>query len=612
MSEEQEHSIAAQETEMSPLESGISRRRALQVAGAGAAVAAVGLALPGGLVEAAVSSHPSGAASREFHSAWPYVAPPQGHFNHYSSDGNAILMGTAIYNDLIQMPLAKYLWASQTYVPYMATSYKFVGSTFVVTLRQGTHWSDGSEFTSKDVVTSFNIRRLLANSEWSYLDKVSAPDKYTVVFHMSKGASVVQRYVLEATITADSVYGRFGSQVAALVAAGKDPQTAPEAKGIRLALDQFRPQVAVCSGPFKFDPSTPITNGQLTLVKNPMSWAAKQVGFDKIVDYNGETPAITPLVLQKQIDYATQGFPVASEKQFVSQGIHIVRPPTYSGPALVINYNKVKALAKKEIRQALAYAVDRDQNALVSLGQSAKRPVYMAGVSDNILTHWVSASTLTALNQYAYNPAKAAQIFKANGFKKGSDGVYVAPDGSKMDYTLEVPAEYADWSASASNLAEQLTKFGVKTTVRAVTFTQVYPDVQHGNFELAIQGWGAGSPFPQFSFFQDIEYLDPPVTSGPGMGFNMMQGGADIKGLITASGAGFDVASQKVAVATMARTFNDLLPTIPLFERYGNNVALHSTRVAGWPADSDPIYQNNPYSDNFVVMMIISGQLHGV
>jgi len=418
--------------------------------------------------------------------------------------------------------------------------------------------------------------------------------------------------VLEATITADSVYGRFGSQVAALVAAGKDPQTAPEAKGIRLALDQFRPQVAVCSGPFMFDPSTPITNGQLTLVKNPMSWAAKQVRFDKIVDYNGETPAITPLVLQKQIDYATQGFPVASEKQFVSQGIHIVRPPTYSGPALVINYSKVKALAKKEIRQALAYAVDRDQNALVSLGQSAKRPAYMAGVSDNILKLWVSPSTLTALNQYAYNPAKAAQIFKANGFKKGSDGVYVAPDGSKMDYTLEVPAEYADWSASASNLAEQLTKFGVKTTVRAVTYTQVYPDVQHGNFELAIQGWGAGSPFPEFSFFQDIEYLDPPVTSGPGMGFNLTQGGADIKGLITASGAGFDVASQKVAVATMARTFNDLLPTIPLFERYGNNVALHSARVAGWPADSDPIYQNNPYSDNFVVMMIISGQLHGV
>ena len=62
----------------------------------------------------------------------------------------------------------------------------------------------------------------------------------------------------------------------------------------------------------------------------------------------------------------------------------------------------------------------------------------------------------------------------------------------------------------------------------------------------------------------------------------------------------------------MARIFNDLLPIIPLWERYGNNVALKGVRVTGWPPDSDPIYRNDPYTDSFVVMMILSGQLRGV
>jgi peptide/nickel transport system substrate-binding protein len=610
MSTDQERPIVDQENEPSAFNAEVSRRRALQIAGAGAAVAMAGLTLPGKLVEAAT---PSAGKVREFHTAWPYLAPPQGHFNQYASDANAILTGgNGIYNDLLQMPMAKYKWGPATWVPWMATSWKLAGATFVVNLRKGAKWSDGTEFTSQDVLTTFNIRRLQALSEWDYLDRVSAPDKYTVTFHMKKEASVIVRYVLEAPITADSTYGVIGRQVASLVSKGKDLANTAEGKVLRQQLDQFRPKGIVCSGPFMFDPSTPITSGQLTLVKNPMSWAAPQVQFDKIVDYNGETPAITPLVLQKQIDYATQGFPVATTKQFASENIHILRPPAYSGPALMINYNKVKALGKKEIRQALAYAVDRDQNALVALGASAKRQLYMTGVSDNILKRWVGAGTLPSFNQYPYNPAKATQIFKAHGYKMGSDGVWVAPDGSKMDYTLEVPQEFSDWSASASNLAEQLTKFGVKTTVRAITYTQVPTDQQQGHFELIIQGWGTGSPFPQFSFFQDLEFPNPPVAAGPGTGFNLTQNGVNLVNLITATGAGFSLENQRVAVAQMARTFNDLLPIIPLFERYGNNVALQGVRVTGWPPDSDPIYQNGFYADSFVTMMIVSGQLKGV
>ena len=56
-------------------------------------------------------------------------------------------------------------------------------------------------------------------------------------------------------------------------------------------------------------------------------------------------------------------------------------------------------------------------------------------------------------------------------------------------------------------------------------------------------------------------------------------------------------------------TENELLPVIPLWERYGNNPALEGERVTGWLPDSNPIYQNSPYEDSFTVMMIMDGTL---
>src|SRR5205085_10941666 len=115
MSDNQNRSITDQEPSLFDAE--VSRRRALELAGAGAAVVAAGLTAPAALVGAATSA----AKVREFHSASPYVAPPQGHFNQYASDGNAITLG--FYNDLLQMPMAKYKWASDSWVPFLATSW---------------------------------------------------------------------------------------------------------------------------------------------------------------------------------------------------------------------------------------------------------------------------------------------------------------------------------------------------------------------------------------------------------------------------------------------------------------------------------------------------------
>jgi peptide/nickel transport system substrate-binding protein len=86
-------------------------------------------------------------------------------------------------------------------------------------------------------------------------------------------------------------------------------------------------------------------------------------------------------------------------------------------------------------------------------------------------------------------------------------------------------------------------------------------------------------------------------------------GEVDLEKLIIQSALGLDEEDQKATVTKLCKIFNELLPVIPLWERYGNNPALEGERVVGWLPDSDPIYQNSPYEDSFTVMMIMDGTL---
>ena len=98
------------------------------------------------------------------------------------------------------------------------------------------------------------------------------------------------------------------------------------------------------------------------------------------------------------------------------------------------------------------------------------------------------------------------------------------------------------------------------------------------------------------------------------MSFDLLQttdvlGEVDINALIDAAGTGNDMDAQKEAISQLALIYNELLPGVPLWERHGNN-PVPSRFAAGWLPDEDPIYQNNPYADSFVVIQILDGTLH--
>jgi len=456
-------------------------------------------------------------------------------------------------------------------------------------------------------MTTFQLARVVGLSVWRYIDKVEAPDKTTVRFHFIKPSSVAPRFILKQFISANSVYKDWGAKATALADKAAD---SAEIKALRQQFTDFHPQTLVSIGPVKLDPAS-ITSSQLTLVKNPGGFNADIFPFENMVIYNGETPDVTPLVLSKDIDYATHGFPPATEKSFQDAGIRIIRPATVSGPAIYFNYTN-KDLAKPEVRQAMAYAVKRDENGTVSLGDSGKAVKYMTGFSDNMVPTWINQDAVSKLNTYDYDPAKAEELLTKAGYTKGGDGVWAGANGP-LEFELTAPAEFADWSAAAENLANQLTDFGIKTTFRGVQFQQLNQDVQQGNFTITINGWGAGNPHPFFSYERGLLLLNAPLSPGPGMSlpFKQQVDGkeVDLNALLDKIVEGTDETAQKPAVTELALDFNKLLPIVPLWERYGNNASLEGVRVDKFPADDDPIWKNPVYADNPVVVLLLQGKL---
>jgi peptide/nickel transport system substrate-binding protein len=465
------------------------------------------------------------------------------------------------------------------------------------------------------VIDTFWCLRIMSNTVWEYIDSIEAIDDYTVNFHMIKPASVIERYVIRRSPLPSAIYGEWEQKGRDLFASGKTIDD-PEGKQLLDQFNQFRPETIVVNGPYTIDINS-ITNAQFDMPKNETSYYADVVKFDKIVNFNGETDTISAVALSKEIDYATHGFAIATEAQMIADGIRIIRPPRYGGASILFNYGQLPEFADKRVRQALAHAIDRDQTGEVSFGQSSPGVTYMIGISEHFVENWLDDDVVSSLNPYEFDPEKAATILQEAGWSKDGE-FWTKPDGTEAAYDLLFPVEF--YSAPGQNLTEQLQAFGFNISAQPITYTQIGVDIDQGKFQLAIQDWGnSTNPHPHYSFASTFFNHNTLAVNngGKGMDFPLVQqtdvaGEVDINDLIVKSGEGLDTGEQREYINQLSQIFNELLPVVPIFELYGNNVALEGVRVVAWPADDDPILNNSPYAVGIPTMLLLTGKLDPV
>jgi peptide/nickel transport system substrate-binding protein len=209
-------------------------------------------------------------------------------------------------------------------------------------------------------------------------------------------------------------------------------------------------------------------------------------------------------------------------------------------------------LAKKEVRQALAYATDRESLVKYLLRGQAR-------LASGILppNHWAYERDV---KKYGYDPAEAERLLDAVGFPRGEDGV-------RIRLMLKVSTQEQARLLGAA-LQDQWKKVGVALEVRPLEAATLFSDLDKGNFQLSYSIWvGANNDPDIFDLVFSSKKIPP---SGRNRG-HYRNGKVD--GLIDQIRGEMDQAKRKELCSEVQKILAEELPYVPLW--YVDQVSVH-------------------------------------
>ena len=572
------------------------------------------------LAVSAVGVGAQDAPQGEFNGTWDYYLPPEHHFNGFTEGGPQTNLGV-VFRQIVEMPPAYLMWASDEYEPLLASDWGFTedNSAYEFTIHEDATWSDGTPVTSEDVVATYALGRIMDWQQFDYIDEVEAVDEKTARFNFIDEPSLLaERLILKDYISAASSYGDLPQRAMELAESGATPED-DEWGALREEIIEYRPDELLASGPYTYTMDD-VSDSNLTLSWQPNSIFSDSVNFGQINIWKGETEATTPLVLEGTIWHATNVYPPSTQQAFDDAGINLVTTPRGYGPALLFNHD-VEPWDNVAVRKATALVIERGENAFLTNGFGAEPTVYMSGLSDSMTETWLLEEDIEQLDRYEFDTERAADILTEAGFSRNDDGIWADEDGNTISAEYKFPAEFVDFASAAQNAADQMNDFGFDITLRAVPWQQTAADIRAGDFELSIWSWASGSPFPSQSFFGPVQRFNyVALDDQPGMNFDMefeyesemnnLNKMINLDEMINNVNNGLDIEVQRERAGEVALIINDLMPYVPL-NYILSTEPMNTNFVDGVPPQDDPIYQN-PSSDHFLVWLMLNGDISPV
>lgn len=510
--------------------------------------------------------------------------PPAYHGNHFAPGG----VGGAYW--WVYEPLFVFVPATwELLETRLAVSYENTPEAFTVTLREGVVWHDGTPFTSKDVLSTYKIGYLKAWLIWKYIDRIETPDDLTVKFIWKTPIIFAGPIVARETIRwPDHIYGKWADRVDLTI--GRDEGVN---KTVVTELLGFKPEKPIGTGPFMLKA---VTTSEMILEKNQNHYAADRVDFDEvhIVQWTANE-VIWPLLKAGKMDASHVATPpdLTSEIMKAQPGMSLALPTDFGAFTLAINLRPEKyqhlALASAEFRQAIAYALDREQLAKASYYYGLPVTEYAHNLLESLKDPWLTDWLLENMTHYTYDPAKAEALLTEIGCTKGPDGFWRDPSGKTIEIEVIAHAGYSDWVLAIDNIATQLTNFGIKVEARPTEGAIYWGTLTAGDFQWAIE-WGSHwrpIPHPLDGYFRAF---DPAGDTSRRVGWPETRLGALTERLVDQLGAEPNVARQEKIVEILAFIHNEYVASLPFVEKRLMLFNLEGVRVKGWPAIEDSIW----------------------
>lgn len=385
--------------------------------------------------------------------------------------------------------------------------------TIVVTLQPDAHWQDGQPVTADDVVFTYELGKRHTEAPyagaWEYLSAVTKTDDHTVVFHLSETrtnpgmtkTNLCQVYILPAHL-----WRNIEAQNKSIV--------------------EYLNMNPVGSGPYKLAAQNA---QQLVYVRDENYWGKGVHGRlpapKKIVHPIFKDNAAGNLAFERGEVDVMQQFTPEIWKMWQDKKAPVRtwydKPPYYvpaGMPMLMLNTTR-KGLNNPAVRRALAFAIDYPriaEQAMSRYSQPAQASLILP--TDNEKKYVDSADL--AANGWHHDPAQSARILEQQlGAKKGSDGIYVLGDGTRLGpWTVQTPTGWSDWQTALQVVVENGRAAGFDLTANFPEANTLNPAITTANFDLAVWYIGAqttaGTPWQRYRDVLDIRGVPAPGQAG--------------------------------------------------------------------------------------------------
>ncbi|MFO8009287.1 MAG: ABC transporter substrate-binding protein [Dehalococcoidia bacterium] len=396
---------------------------------------------------------------------WGYPSP----YLRYSRGPGYIRM-SFIFDTLI--------WKDESgFIPALAEqwTYNEKDNAYTFILQQNAKWHDGEPVTAEDVAFTVDYVK-------------SHPDPFVTLVGPSgvSRAEVIDQQTVKLYL--ESEYAPFLYEIAGTMAIL--PGHIWENVEDPLTFDG--PEAVIGSGPYKLTDYNKAQGNYL---------------YEAFEDYYQGKPIVDRLIFVKTSEETVsaalaQGKVNAADIQpelvdtMQSKGFTIVEAPYGWNAKMTINHKK-EPLNQKEFRQAIAYAIDRQE--LVNVTQRGHGIPGSPGLlpPDN---RWYNP----AINQYDCNPQKAQRLFEDLGYTLNKDG-YFTRNGKILELELITQTAHG-FKEVGQFIKKALENIGIRINFKIMEGKSLDAKVEAWDFDLSIYGHG-GLYEPS---------ILPKVITGPG------------------------------------------------------------------------------------------------
>lgn len=490
-------------------------------------------------------------------------------FNPFSSTE---LEGTRLIYEPLEIPSS----VDGSYTPFLATGFSTPDpTTLVYTLRSGVKWSDGKPFGADDVVFTFNMLKknaaLDTTGVWSQLASVT-----------SSGSSVTMKFKAPNVPFAATV-----AQVPIV------PQHLWQSVSDPTKFTNTKP---VGTGPFMLDKFAPT---EYKLKKNTSYWQA-----DKIAPSEVDIPAQSSNQSTNQLDVTSGKFDWSYnflpnvQKTFVSRDSAHNKYWFPPGGTIGLFLNLTKApYTDVNFRTGISLALDRDK-----IAQKAVNGYTGAASSSGMILPNLKKYLDPSLPNEGIISQNATQALSAFG-KAGytMQGGKLVKGGKQASIKIEMPNNFTDWIAAATEVKDQLAKVGVAVTLDEPQYAQYEKDIGAGSFDAAMGGFGgSGNPYTDFNNALNSKFAAP-LNTATVNNFERFKDPAVDQALADLAAA-TSQSAQLQATYKLEQTMYTQQPIILMY--YGGSWGLFSTkRFTGWPSEQDPYMLPTTYNNAMLVVV---------